>query len=61
MKELNSVREAAEHTRVSEGWWRQRIAQRRVRFVRIGGRNMIPGSEIERIIQEGTVEPVEKQ
>ena len=60
MEDLFTVKEAAEKVRVSEGWWRQRIAQKRVKVVHLGGRVMIPASTINEIVESGTIEPIKK-
>ena len=56
MVELFTVREAAKKTKVSEGWWRQRVFHKEVPFVKLGRRVLIPKSTIEKLIREGTVE-----
>ena len=54
---LLTVPEAAEATRMSVGWWRQRIFNRDVRFLKIGGKVLVPHSTIEEILSQSGVEP----
>jgi excisionase family DNA binding protein len=61
MEKLLTVGEAAEVTRVSEGWWRQRIARKELKVVYLGGRVLIPQSTVDEIIRTGTTEPVGTQ
>jgi len=55
--ELLTVEEAAKATRMSAGWWRQKIFRREIKFVRIGRSVRIPRSTVDEILQGGTVEP----
>lgn len=55
--ELLTVKEAAEKTKMSVGWWRQRVFHNDVRFLKIGRRVLIPQSTIEEIISKSIVEP----
>lgn len=55
--DLLTVREAAEETKMSLGWWRQRIFLKDVRVVKIGRRVFIPRSTIEDIIARSIVDP----
>lgn len=58
MDDKNStVLEAAERTRMSVSWWRQKIFAREIRFLRIGRRVFIPEDTIKTILREGIVEP----
>jgi excisionase family DNA binding protein len=52
-----TISEAAEITRVSSAWWRQRVFQRKIRFIKMGARVLIPESTIKGLLQNGTVEP----
>jgi len=54
---LHTVPEAAETTRLSPSWWRKAIFQKRVRYVKLGGRVFIPQATIEKLILSGVVEP----
>jgi excisionase family DNA binding protein len=56
--DLLTVAYAAKKTAMSISWWRSAIRERKVRFVRIGGRVLIPRSVIHDLIKDGTVEPV---
>ena len=55
--DLLSVREAAEETKMSLGWWRQRIFHKDIRVVKIGRRVFIPRSTIDDILNRSIVEP----
>lgn len=56
-EELLTVAEAAQVTRLSVAWWRQAIFQRKVRFVKLSRRVLIPRSTVRQLIRGGTVEP----
>jgi excisionase family DNA binding protein len=55
---LLTVGEAAERLGTSERFPRRLIAERRIRFTRIGRHVRIPESALREYIQAGTVEPV---
>jgi excisionase family DNA binding protein len=55
---LLSVAQAAERFGTSERFPRRLIAERRIRFVRLGRHVRIPATAVEEFIQEGTVEPL---
>ena len=55
---LFTVTEAAEVLRTSERFPRRLIAERRIRFVRIGRHVRIPESALREFIAAGLVEPV---
>jgi excisionase family DNA binding protein len=52
---MNTVREAAEKTGLSQACWRRWISERRVSYVRLGRAIRISQTEIERVIAAGTV------
>jgi excisionase family DNA binding protein len=54
---LFTVAEAAEVLRTSERFPRRLIAERRIRFVRIGRHVRIPESALQEFISAGLVEP----
>ncbi len=54
---LFSITEAARITGVSVAWWRQRIFQKEIRFVKMGRRVLIKESTIKDLIEKGTVDP----
>lgn len=58
MDRLLSVAEAAEMLGTSERFPRRLIAERRVRFVKLGNHVRIPESALKELIAAGTVEPV---
>lgn len=55
---LFTVAEAAEVLRTSERFPRRLIAERRIRFIRIGRHVRIPESALRELIAAGLVEPV---
>jgi excisionase family DNA binding protein len=54
---LYTCAQAAELTGTTERFWRELIAQRRVRYVKIGKFVRIPESAINELLAQGTVEP----
>jgi excisionase family DNA binding protein len=52
------VAEAAEVLRTSERFPRRLIAERRIRFTRVGRHVRIPESALSELIADGLVEPV---
>ena len=58
--DLLTVPHAAKKIGLSVSWMRAAIRKRRLRFVRIGGRVLIPKSAIDDLITAGTVEPVKE-
>ena len=58
--DLLTVPNAAKKTAMSTSWWRAAIRDRKVRFVRIGGRVLIPEGAINDLVEAGTIEPVRK-
>lgn len=54
---LYTIAEAAEETRMSQAWWRKKIFQKDIRYLRIGRRVFIPQSTIEEILNKAIVEP----
>lgn len=57
MSNYLTVREAAKATKMSEGWWRQRIFHKDVRFLKVGNKVLIPKSTIDSILSNAVVEP----
>jgi len=57
-EQLLTVAEAAELLRTSERFPRRLIAERRIRFTRIGRHVRIPESALREFIESGLVEPV---
>jgi excisionase family DNA binding protein len=55
---LLTVAEAAELLRTSERFPRRLIAERRIRFTRIGRHVRIPESALREFIESGLVEPI---
>jgi excisionase family DNA binding protein len=55
---LLTVAQAAELLATSESFPRRLIAERRIRFVRVGRHVRIPESALAELIAAGTVEPV---
>jgi excisionase family DNA binding protein len=58
---LLTVSEAAERLGTSVRFPRRLIAERRIRFVKVGHHVRIPESALEAMIQAGTVEPVRRR
>jgi len=50
--------EVADRLGTSERFPRRLVAERRIRFVRVGRHVRIPESAVDEMIQSGTVEPV---
>jgi excisionase family DNA binding protein len=57
MEQLLSVKQAAELLGTTDRFPRRLIAERRVRFIHVGGHVRIPLSALEDLIRDGTVEP----
>jgi excisionase family DNA binding protein len=55
---LLTVAEAAEVLRTTERFPRRLIAERRIRFVRVGRHVRIPESALQEFIAAGLVEPI---
>lgn len=58
MEKLLNVDEAAAALGTSSRFPRRLIAERRIRFVRIGRHVRIPASALDDFLREGTVEPI---
>jgi len=54
--DLFNVKEAAELTRMSQSWWRQRVFRNEVRFLKIGSRVLIPKSTVDDLLEGSIVE-----
>nr|WP_203433079.1 helix-turn-helix domain-containing protein [Jiangella asiatica] len=57
MDRLLTVDEAAEQLGTTSRFPRRLIAERRIRFVRVGRHVRIPASALSELIERGTVEP----
>ncbi len=55
--ELLTVIEAAQLSRMSAAWWRQRIFRKEVKFLKVGRRVLIPKSTIDELLNQSVVEP----
>jgi len=55
---LLTVREAGEVLGTGERFVRRLIAERRIRFVRVGRHVRIPATALEAFVERGTVEPL---
>lgn len=55
---LRTVPQSAEQLATSERHIRRLVAERRIRFVKVGGLVRIPQSAIDQLRQDGTVEAV---
>jgi excisionase family DNA binding protein len=58
--ELLTVIEAAELSRMSAAWWRQRIFRKEVRFLKVGRRVLIPRDTVDDLLAQAVVEPKNK-
>ena len=58
--ELLTVIEAAQLSRMSAAWWRQRIFRKEIRFLKVGRRVLIPKSTVEELLSQSVVEPKNK-
>ncbi len=58
MDSLLSVDEAAKLLGTTSRFPRRLIAERRIKFVRVGRHVRIPVAELQEFIAEGTVEPI---
>ncbi|WP_330474758.1 helix-turn-helix domain-containing protein [Terrabacter sp. C0L_2] len=58
MERLLTVKDAAKVLGTTARFPRRLIAERRIRFVRVGRHVRIPESELQEFINEGTVEPL---
>lgn len=58
MEQLLSVKDAAKVLGTTERFPRRLIAQRRIRFVRVGRHVRIPETALVELIETGTVEPI---
>lgn len=58
MEKLLNVDEAAAALGTSSRFPRRLIAERRIRFVRIGRHVRIPASAIQEYVESGTIEPI---
>jgi excisionase family DNA binding protein len=54
MSRLSSIREAAKDLNVSKETIRRLAEQGEIRYVRVSRRVMIPVSELDRVVREGT-------
>jgi excisionase family DNA binding protein len=58
MDQLLSIDEAAELLGTTARFPRRLVAERRIRFVKVGRHVRIPASALIEFIQEGTIEPI---
>jgi excisionase family DNA binding protein len=58
MDQLLSIDEAAEILGTTARFPRRLVAERRIRFVKVGRHVRIPASALIEFIQEGTIEPI---
>ena len=58
MEKLLNVDEAAAVLGTSSRFPRRLIAERRIRFVRVGRHVRIPASAVDDFVRDGTVEPI---
>ena len=58
MERLLSIEEVGEVLGTSDRFPRRLIAERRIRFVRVGRHVRIPVSALEEFVRDGTVDPI---
>ena len=58
VERLLTCGEVAERLGTTERFPRRLVAERRIRFVRVGRHVRIPESAVDELIQAGTVEPI---
>ncbi|GEM_PF-835401 len=56
MENLYTIPEAAKKTRMSQAWWRMKVYQKKLRFLRIGRRVLIPESTITSLLAESVID-----
>jgi excisionase family DNA binding protein len=56
-EKLYTVDEAAEATRLSVAWWRQAIFQRKIKYLKLSRRVLIPESTIQTLLETSVVPP----
>jgi excisionase family DNA binding protein len=61
MDQLLSIDEAAEILGTTARFPRRLVAERRIRFVKVGRHVRIPESALIEFIQEGTIEPIRRR
>lgn len=57
MEDLFTIKEAAQESKMSPGWWRQRVFHRDVRFLKVGRKVLIPKTTIDQVLTQSIVEP----
>lgn len=58
MEKKFTIKEAAEKSGMSQSWWRLRILNKKIRYIKVGGRIFIPESTLDGIYT--VVEPREE-
>lgn len=53
-----TIKEAAMQSRLSVSWWRQKIASKEVRYLKIGRRVFVPESTLQKMFSEAVIEPI---
>ena len=56
-EQLFTIKEASEETKLSEAWWRQAVFQRKVKYLKLARRVLIPESTIRQMREKAVVEP----
>lgn len=51
-----TIKEAAKKTRLSQAWFRQRVYEKKIKHLRIGGRIFIPVEVVASLLKDGIVE-----
>jgi excisionase family DNA binding protein len=55
--DLLTIREAADLTRMSQGFWRQRLFRKEIKYLKVGRRVFIPREVIDDFLARSVIEP----
>ena len=56
---LLTIPEAAKETRMSISWWRQQVFFKKIKYLKVGRKVLIPRQVIEDMLAKAVVEPRE--
>jgi excisionase family DNA binding protein len=54
--DLLTVKEAAQMTRMSASWWRQRVFRREIEYLKIGRSVRIPKATVDQVLERSLVQ-----
>ncbi|MGO9019533.1 MAG: helix-turn-helix domain-containing protein [Syntrophobacteraceae bacterium] len=57
METVFSIKEAAEKSKLSVAWWRMQVYRKKIKYLKIGRRVLIPESTLRDLIEASTVNP----